>query len=264
MQFDPVTVIAQLVNFALLIWVLQKLLYSPVLKLIAQREADIAAHAESAEAETRAARSEAERFETERQALEASRAQTIEHAKQTGKAQAKTIIERAREKARQTQLAHEQDLELQSTQLKRQLTLDATHKIETIAARCLRDLADEELQHAMAKRLATAVRDLPTNTKNKIRQYLQDKPARLIAPINIEAPTKKLLKSALQSICDNTVEIEVQTVETLSPGLVLELGPQTLEWTVEAYLSEFTQHLRDTLETGSALQSAQTNKTSAR
>ena len=50
MEIDWFTVIAQVINFLILVWLLKRFLYKPVLNAIAEREKKIAAQLSDAEA----------------------------------------------------------------------------------------------------------------------------------------------------------------------------------------------------------------------
>lgn len=247
MQIDWVTVVAQLVNFGLLIWLLQKLLYSPIIKLIATREADIAERVDTADARARAAEDQFERLSADQKALEASRASVLEDAKKAGEEQARAVIDEAREKARQSQLTWQRDLDAQTAEMSHHLSREAACQIEKIAARCLRDLADEDLQHAMAKQLAKALEALPNRTKSNLRKTSARSAIKTVSRYPLAASTRKLLKSTLQAFFDEPIDIENRVDEALGPGLVLDLGAQKLDWTIDTYLSDFTQQVQDRL-----------------
>ncbi|MCF8123589.1 MAG: hypothetical protein K9K34_14360, partial [Desulfarculaceae bacterium] len=73
MLIDWFTVAAQVVNFLILVWLLKHFLYDRIIKAIDQREADIAARSEEAEAkQDAAARKESELAQRRRELEEQS------------------------------------------------------------------------------------------------------------------------------------------------------------------------------------------------
>src|SRR5665647_3963698 len=58
MQINWFTVIAQIINFLILVWLLKRFLYKPILKAIDEREEKIAAQIKDAEAKDVAAKKE--------------------------------------------------------------------------------------------------------------------------------------------------------------------------------------------------------------
>lgn len=250
MQIDWITVLAQLVNFGLLIWLLQKLLYSPILKLIAEREAEISARIDAATAKSNAADEERQRLADARNALEASRERIIADAVKAGEAKSQALSDQARETARKAHTAWQKDMQLLTQTQTQQLARNAVDQLEDITARCLHDLADETMQNAMARQLIGSLQQAPAGERKRIGQNLREGPVTVISNRKSSAQTQKTFKEALHEIAGETIAVEFQTDETLSPGLVLNLGHQTFAWTIDAYLADFMRHVRETIETG--------------
>jgi F-type H+-transporting ATPase subunit b len=77
MRFDWSTLILQTINFAILVWLLHRFLYKPVLAVIDARQAGIARQYEQAGAAREAANSRLEALERERAAIAGERAATL-------------------------------------------------------------------------------------------------------------------------------------------------------------------------------------------
>lgn len=73
MQFDLWSFALQLINFLILVWLLQRFLYQPVRRIIAQRREAVDAKVAEAEKARKAAEEEKARLETEKAAFEAER-----------------------------------------------------------------------------------------------------------------------------------------------------------------------------------------------
>ena len=248
MQIDWITVLAQLVNFGVLIWLLQKLLYAPVAKLISQREADIAARIDRANSKASEAELERKGLQAERAALNEARASEIAKAKRTGETLARTLTDQAREKARQAKIAWEYDIKEKSARTREQIVQDAVDHLEAIVGRCLNDLADEPLQDAMARQFIKSLQATSDQDRGEMEQRLKDGAAIVLSAHKISTPGKKRLEAALKEIAKQEIAIDFKTDETMSPGLIFKAGGQSFAWTIDSYLGDFIQHLRSTLE----------------
>lgn len=249
MQIDWITVLAQLVNFALLIWLLQKLLYAPILKLIARREAEIVARIDVAETKAKAADKDRENLAAEHAALNASREQVVADAVKVGEAEAKALLERARKKASQARAAWQKDMEAQAEQNSQALARDAISQLERIASRCLRDLAGDDLQHAMARQLVEALTNNPSaNKSDSVQNSLRQGPVSITSPKPLSPQTQKHLTTALEKIAGADIDIEFETDDTLGPGLIVRADKQTFAWTIDSYLADFMRRARTVMD----------------
>jgi hypothetical protein len=80
MPIDWFTVAAQILNFIVLVWILKRFLYAPVLKTMAERQARIRATIEDADAEKKNARQQREAFEQKQKAVMQTRDEILQHA----------------------------------------------------------------------------------------------------------------------------------------------------------------------------------------
>lgn len=77
MLIDWFTVTAQIINFIILIWLLKKFLYKPVLKMITDRQNEIAKHLNEAEVKKREAEEECQLFQSKIQEFEQQKTERI-------------------------------------------------------------------------------------------------------------------------------------------------------------------------------------------
>ena len=158
MGFDWFTLVAQLVNFVLLLVLLRVFLYRPVLGVMQQREERLAATWAEAERALAEARAEAERLAADRAALEAERRARVDR------------IEGEMQRLRDQRLA-EVEAELEADRARRLASLERARQraVERLRHRSaelllaelrasLTDLADAELEERVtavfARRLA--------------------------------------------------------------------------------------------------------------
>ena len=99
MRIDWWTLVLQAVNFAILVWLLQRFLYKPVLRLIDRRRAEIDKQYQDArEAEAREKAAEA-KAEASRAAIDAERSAILELARKEAERAAKARLARAEQEA---------------------------------------------------------------------------------------------------------------------------------------------------------------------
>jgi F-type H+-transporting ATPase subunit b len=143
---DPFTLGVQIVNFLILVWILRRVLYGPITRAMAAREARIREEMEVA----RRLRDEADAagqryrelmatFESERTARQADARAELETWRQAHMQEARQEVEGLRQRWQQA-LEHEQ--EAFYADLRRRVG----HEVLAVARRALHDLADSDLE----------------------------------------------------------------------------------------------------------------------
>ena len=171
MQIDWITVLAQIANFLVLVWLLRRLLYGPITRAMEEREASIRERFSDAERREAAAESERERLLHEREKFNDRRDDLLVDAQEQARrfrhdleVEARGEIEGKREMWR-VQLRKEESTFLQ------ELRENATSHVERVARRALSDFADLELEEAMADTFIAQLKKLEGSRTISIRGY---------------------------------------------------------------------------------------------
>jgi F-type H+-transporting ATPase subunit b len=181
MRFDWVTVVLQTTNFAVLVWLLQRFLYRPVLRMIDTRRAEI----DNRYAEAEAAQNKAEEglvaIERQQQDAAAARAVVVkeatteaEKAAAARRAQAEIDIAAIRAEAEKT-LAVEREKVLAEA---RSVALDLAAEI---AGRVVAELPTEARAAGWIARIAQHLENLPTAEAGSLKRGLADDGALRVA-----------------------------------------------------------------------------------
>jgi ATP synthase F0 subunit b len=145
MSFDWWTLLLQIVNFLILVWLLWRFLYKPVQAVIAKRREMAGAALADAEAKQSAAEAESERLKEAQAKLDAERQSLIEAARQDAEAKRQAILEEAQKQAKsllaEARAKATKDREADVASLKQELAQTAVE----IARRILSQTADGNL-----------------------------------------------------------------------------------------------------------------------
>src|SRR3984885_2421104 len=96
MPIDWFTVIAQAVNFLILVWLLKRFLYRPILDAIDERKKGMASQLAEAEARTAQAQKERDDFQHRNQAFDQERAALVKKATDEANAERRRLLDEAR------------------------------------------------------------------------------------------------------------------------------------------------------------------------
>lgn len=248
MSLDWITVIAQILNFLVLVWLLKRFLYRPILDGIDAREAEIAARMSEADrAKAKASKAEAE-FVARKQKLLEEDAAVVEAARAEAERQREALLAEGREALQQeeqewrTHLAHEQ------RQFVTELYRASADTLYELLGRALRDLAEADLEERMALhvigRLRTLAEELGTAAGNATE-------ATVTSHQPLSETTRDLLTREVQALVPG-IPLRFVADPHQSPGLVVRLGSAQLVWTVDSYIQNLAEQLSERMATGAA------------
>ena len=119
MLIDWFTVIAQVVNFLILVWLLKRFLYKPILGAIDAREQRIAKELADADAKKEEAKKEREEFQHKNEELDRQRAALLDKATEEVKAERRRLLDEARQAADQLSAKRQETLRNEAHSLNR-------------------------------------------------------------------------------------------------------------------------------------------------
>jgi F-type H+-transporting ATPase subunit b len=99
MLVDWFTVVAQALNFLILVWLMKRFLYKPILHAIDQREQRIAAELADADAKKAEAQKERDEFQHKNEEFDKQRAALLSQATDDAKAERQRLLDEARKAA---------------------------------------------------------------------------------------------------------------------------------------------------------------------
>jgi alternate F1F0 ATPase F0 subunit B len=181
LQIDWLTVAAQIVNFLVLVWLLQRFLYKPITNAMRRREERIEERLSEAKSARTEAEKEAEALRRKEAELEDSKAEILNAAREEADALRERLEAEIREEmeekraAWQAHLAEERDAFV--TSLRRQ----AGKKVLEITERVLSDYADSDTAERVVATFAERLKALDAETREKMtkKRRGRGKPARL-------------------------------------------------------------------------------------
>jgi F-type H+-transporting ATPase subunit b len=252
MSIDWVTVLAQLANFLLLIWLLRRFLYRPIIAGIDAREAEIARRMAAADAmREQAAAAEQNYRQLQAQTLAAQQDKVDEVLRAT-EAEREQMLSEARAQRAQEQKSWQQHLEHERADFLRRLQRSGALTLLELTRKALHELADASLEAAIARqlghRLTSLAGDLSAAT-GPVQQIVVSthEPLGGDARAQLRTELARILPSAEPRF---TVDAEQ------SPGLVIQAGGARLAWTIDSYMDEFDAAMARTHAAGASAASA--------
>jgi len=237
MQFNLWTFLIEIVNFAVLAYILHRLLYRPLRDAIDKRRdanARAQADAEQARTDALAMRQELEAKLTE---LEAQRQQTIEEARQRGEAERRKLLADAEQVMQRRQQELLQALERQRDEARRSLGLELRASAVELAERLLREAAGVALSQQLATHLLETLQHLSDSQREQLRRDTVSSDGAVVE--TAEPLDERLLgkiKHAVAAAVGRHVSVSVRDAPKLVAGVRLRIGGHVWDASVAGQL----------------------------
>jgi len=242
MLIDWFTVGAQVLNFIILVWLMKRFLYKPVLDAIAAREQKIAAQLADAAATKAEAHRQQEEFQKKNQAFDEQRAELLRQATEEAKAERARLQGEAREAADAASAQRAKALQSDVRHLHAEIARQTQRQVFDIARRVLRDLATASLDERVCAVFIQRVRKIEGPAQEVLRAALETvsvtQPALLRSAFELPAPQRGAIQAALDESFGQPIPLEFETAPELVSGVELSAQGQKLAWSIADYLDE--------------------------
>lgn len=245
MQIDWFTVIAQIVNFLILVYLLRRFLYRPVTEAMRRRQERVAETVREAQEREREAVEEARRLRRRQEELEGERRQILERAREEAEVTRSRLQEEARAEVAELGRRWRAELAREQEELGRGLRRQAAREVVHAARRALEDLCDAELEGRAVRVFLERLAALPEEGR---RRLAADGPVRVTTGFELDETLQAEVVAAVREQLGMDGEIELRTRDELLCGIELSAGGRRLRWSVEDYLDGLEERLGRQIE----------------
>ena len=250
MDIDWFTLAAQIVNFLLLAWLLKKVLYKPVLKVMAKRQEGIAVRLQEAHDRAREAGEEKERYLSLQEELRAARASEMQRAKEAAEKFRNSLQEQARQEIESQRRNWRHALELEKSSFLEETSRTIATYFQSLATDAFRELADSELEDWIVKVFIARLGGLPAVDRENISRKLQgaEQPLLITTAFSLSKKSKKETTATITRLWPYSCTFEFKVDTRLLAGINLEIDGIKIHWDLGEYLQRFNKKLLSFLE----------------
>lgn len=249
MQIDWLTVIAQIVNFLILVWLLKRFLYLPIIRAMDQREQRISERLQDAELREQAAVDTKQDYQSRIEALERDRDAEMEKAKKTAEAERRELLDLARSEVTEKRIHWQRQVAEEKQHFLRGLKHQAAASIQTIARRALTDLADAELEEQIIQSFIQRLKTLDRESRHAMAAAAGS--GQITTSFELDSSIRGRLTRALHEHIGQDIEVVYSESPDLLCGIELTVSGRKLSWTLADYLQELDQRMQEQLDTSS-------------
>lgn len=223
MQIDWFTVIAQIINFLVLVWLLKRFLYKPILNAIEERENKIASQLEDAESKKEEAEKEQDEFREKNEAFEHKKKELMKKAVEESEEKRQKLLEEARHEANEFRSQLKKSSEEVQKNLSQEIEQKVQQEVFSITRKTLSDLASMDLEEQTVRVFIRRLNELKEDEKKQFLEAFKSKSDPILVRSAFDLPTKQKteIQNAIAEILGAETQFQYKTVPELVSGIEL-------------------------------------------
>ncbi|EMI47029.1 ATPase F0 complex, subunit B [Rhodopirellula sp. SWK7] len=238
MLIDWFTVAAQAVNFLVLVWLLKRFLYKPILDAIDARENRIAAELADADAKRAEASREREDFQQKNHTFDQQRESMLTKAKDEAATERARLLEEARRESEVLRAKRSVELKDEEQNLNDEINRRTQQEVFALTRKTLQDLAGENLEERMCDVFTQRLRTMNDETKQELAISVETaKQSPRVRSAFVLPPVQRAnIQTTLNEMLSADTEIRYEIAPGLISGIELLVNGRKISWSVNEYL----------------------------
>jgi F-type H+-transporting ATPase subunit b len=243
MKIDIWTLLFQIINFVVLLYILKRVLYKPVKEIIQKRRGLIQQSIDSAQKTEKEALDLKEKYQQELNQLGALKSEMMEKLREESEEERKKILERTRAEAEQIMEREKDVIEQERSRTEAELKDKAVETAAAFATSLLGNIADQEIHGALFKRLL-----------NEIRQIAERIPAIKKADgiLNVELVSAfqpaenelRMIRETIESATSHKVNVSTAVENSLIAGAKLRVSDLVYDASLSGQIGSLASRLK--------------------
>ncbi len=250
MLIDWFTVGAQALNFLVLVWLLKRFLYKPILNAIDAREKGIAAKLADADAKKAESQKERDDFQDKNKVFDEQRAALLGKATDEAKVERERLLGEAHQDSDSLRATAQTALHNEWTRLGDHITRVAKEEVFEIARKTLADLATISLEERLVEVFTRRLREMDGGMKERLAAALKTAsgPALVRSVFELPSAQKAAIQNALNETFSAEIPIRFETADDELCGIELTAHGQKIGWSIAGYLASLDQKVGSLLD----------------
>jgi F-type H+-transporting ATPase subunit b len=250
MLLDWFTISAQALNFLILVWLMKRFLYKPILHAIDVREKRIATELADADAKKAEAQKERDEFQHKNEQFDQQRAALLSKATDEAKAERQRLLDEARKAADALSAKRQETLRNEAHSLNQAISRRTQQEVFAIARKALTDLATTSLEERLGEVFTRRLRELDGKAKEDLAEALKtaSEPALVRSAFDLPAEQRAAIQNALNETFSAEIHVRFETAPDLVSGIELTTNGQKVAWSIADYLASLEKGVDELLK----------------
>jgi F-type H+-transporting ATPase subunit b len=250
MLIDWFTVVAQALNFLILVWLMKRFLYKPILHAIDTREKRIAAELADADQKKNEAQEERDEFQHKNEVFDQQRAALLTQAMDEAQTERRRLLDEARQAAATLHERRQETLRNDAHTLNQSICSRTQQEVFAIARKALADLAGTRLEARMVDVFVHRLHELNGEEKGRLVSAFKASPGPMIVRTTFDLPAaqRTSTEGAIKEILGPQSQVRFETSPDLISGIELTTNGQKVAWSIADYLMSMENVAADLLQ----------------
>lgn len=245
MEIDWFTLLAQIINFLILVGLLTYVLYRPIGRAMERREERIASRLQEAETKHQEAEEEAASYREARQQLENEREQLLTQAREAAEQRRAALLEEARREVDEVKTDWREAIRREQSEFLTDLRLRLGQELTQAVRNALADLADEDLEARMVSVFVRSLQDLDEDQRTTLREAVRQSDGAVViqSAFPITSDQRRELTEALQDQLGDQIDVRCEVSEDVVAGIECQTGGRKLAWSLQSHLDDLEERI---------------------
>ncbi len=250
MLIDWFTVGAQTVNFLILVWLLKRFLYKPILVAIDKREKRIADEIADADARKREAEQERDEFTKKNEKFDQQRSELLTKATEDVRVKRQELLDEVKNDADAMRTKQQQSLKRELTSLQAEITRRTQAEVFAIARHALSELAGTDLENRICDVFLARLREVNDEVKQTVREckISESAPAKIRSSLELSSQQHDAIRKTLNEVFMTEMPVRFETNVELTSGIELTIDGQKIAWSIGDYIVSLQKNVAELLE----------------
>lgn len=238
MQIDWFTFSAQIINFLILLWLLRKFLYGPLLNIMQNREEKISSRLEEASGKLAEAERKSREYENKLGELKKQKSAWLEEAKKEAESLKLELVQEARNEVEKVRRKWVKSVETEKRVFLDELADRSFQKIIDIVEQIVVDLADMPLEKQAIKRFISRLEEMKDEEKNQMMDTLDAGSVEIATAFPTDDEDREKIDTTIQSLLESKEKCRYTHDPGLGFGVELRSNGWKTGWNLKGYLEE--------------------------
>ena len=250
MLIDWFTIAAQVLNFLILVWLMKRFLYKPILDAIDAREERITRELADADAKKAEAQKESAAFERKNKEFDQQRNALLSQATEEVKVERQRLLDEALQAAEALRAKRQEALEREHQTLYDEITRRTRKEVFAITRKTLKDLAGSSLEEQISEVFRRRLRELDAEAKGGFAKILKTSSAPVLVRSAFELPAEQraAIHQALNETFAAEIDVRFETTPDLISGIELTANGRRVAWSIADYLTSLEDSIGELLQ----------------
>ncbi len=250
MLIDWFTVVAQTLNFLILVWLLKRFLYKPILDALDAREKRIATELATAETTMTQARQERDEYRRKNEEFDQQHAARLSQLENEAKAERQRLFDNARKESETQRKKWQEALKNEHQCLNEELARRTQNEVFAITRKTLSDLATKNLEEQMTETFLERLNKLSHAEKDIMKATFEtvSAPAIVRSTFHLPAAQRRAIEDAAKNVFVIATQLQFETAPDLVSGIELTAQGHKIAWSIKDYLSSLKKSVDEVLK----------------